>query len=202
MKLTVIIPVYNQENLIKIGLSSIPPRDDIEVIIIDDGSTDGTYNEIRNYQLSSKKNVMIISNFENLGVARSVNKGIDYAFGEYIVLLGADGDYFVNLDKGMEYLDGTDLIYFPLEINSGKIWNPRECAAGSCKFMRREFIGETRNPILKNCEDNEFYKLLKLKNPTEKFLTKEIMYKHYNYPRKGSLVWEVENGLSGRGEEL
>ena len=39
---TVIIPVYNQEELVIKALESIPKRNDIEIIVIDDGSTDKT----------------------------------------------------------------------------------------------------------------------------------------------------------------
>ena len=42
MKVSVIIPVYNQEELIIRCLDSIPKRDDIEIIVINDGSTDKT----------------------------------------------------------------------------------------------------------------------------------------------------------------
>lgn len=193
------MPLYNQENLFRIGLDSIPARDDIEIIIVDDGSTDNSLNEAREYQLNTPKNLIILRNLKNMGVAYSVNRGLDVATGEYIVLLGSDGDYFVNLGIGMEYIDGSDLIYFNFQINSGEFWDIVE---GSCKFMRREFIGETRVPQLHNCEDNAFFKLLRAKNPTEKHLCKEIMYKHYNYPREGSLVWQVEHHLVERGKKL
>ncbi len=202
MKLSVIIPAYNQQNLIKIGLESIPARDDIEIIIVDDGSTDETLSEIRNYQINSPKNVIILHNEENKGVAFSINRGLDVASGEYIVLLGSDGDYFVNLENGMNYLDGTDLVYFPLEINSGRMWRPEDCCAGSCKFMRKEFIGNTRVPLLLNCEDNAFYQLLKRKDPTESILGMDIMYKHYNYPRENSLVWRAEHYIDEKGKQL
>ena len=44
--LTIIIPVYNQETLVIRALESVPKRDDIEVIVIDDGSTDNTWNNL------------------------------------------------------------------------------------------------------------------------------------------------------------
>lgn len=202
MNLTVIMPLYNQERLFKIGLDSIPPRDDIEIIVIDDGSTDNSLHEAREYQQSSEKNIVVLSNKKNRGVAYTVNRGLDIATGKYVVLLGSDGDYFVNLSEGMKYLDGTDLVYFPLEVNSGAMWRPEDCRAGSCKFMRREFIGDIRNPLLLNCEDNEFYKLLEQKDPTESILGSNIMYKHYNYPREGSLVWQVDHWLAEKGKQL
>ena len=198
IKLSVIIPVYNQQGLIRIGLESIPARSDIEIIIVDDCSTDETLLEVRNYQFNSRKNIAVLHNDINRGVAYSINRGLDVATGEYVVLLGADGDYFVNLGNGMNYLD-ADLVYFNLQVNSGEFWDTVE---GSSKFMRREFIGDTRVPLLHNCEDNAFFKLLRAKNPTERHLCKEIMYKHYNYPREGSLVWQVEHNLVEKGKKL
>lgn len=191
------MPLYNQERLFKIGLDSIPPREDIEIIIIDDGSTDDSLEEARNYQLTSPKNITVLRNEKNMGVAYTVNKGIDHARGEYIVLLGSDGDYFVNLDNALNCLE-TDLVYFQMEVNSGEFL---ETKSGSSKFMRREFVGDTRCPLIKNCEDNEFYSLLVKKNPTESYLNRNIMYKHYNYPRRGSLVWNVEHGITQRKEK-
>jgi len=193
------MPLYNQERLFRIGLDSIPARDDIEIIIVDDGSTDNSLEEARNYQLNSKQNIIILANETNKGVAYSVNRGLDVATGEYIVLLGSDGDYFVNLGIGMEYFDDYDLVYFNIQINSGEFWDTNE---GSVKFMKRELIGDTRVPLLHNCEDNAFYRLLLDKSPTEKHLCKEIMYKHYNYPREGSLVWQVQNHLVEKGKKL
>ena len=198
IKLSVIMPLYNQENLFRIGLDSIPARDDIEIIIVDDGSTDNSLEEAKNYQMNSKKNIVVLSNGTNKGVAYSVNRGLDVATGEYIVLLGSDGDYFVNLGIGMEYIDGSDLIYFNLQVNSGEFW---DVVQGSCKFMRREFIGDTRVPLLINCEDNAFFSLLRRKNPIEKHLGRDIMYKHYNYPREGSLAWQVEHHLVEGGKK-
>lgn len=195
--ITVIMPLYNQENLFRIGLDSIPPREDIEIIVIDDGSTDNSLNEVRNYQLNSKKNIVVLHNETNKGVAFTTNVGLDNASGDYIVLLGSDGDYFVNFENAISHLT-EDLIYFPLRINNGQFWDTK---SGSSKFMRREFIGSTRVPLLINCEDNEFYDLLLKKNPSEKYLDKDIMFKHYNYPRKGSLIYNLKNGLNERGEK-
>ena len=180
------------------GLDSIPARDDIEIIVIDDCSTDNSLSEAREYQLHSNKNIVVLHNEKNMGVAYTVNKGLDVATGEYIVLLGSDGDYFVRLENAMEYLD-SDLVYFRFEINDGSFMDGRE---GSSKFMRREFIGDTRVPLLVNCEDNAFYRLLLEKRPTERHLCEAIMFKHYNYPREGSLVWNVEHRITERGKEI
>ena len=200
IKVSVIIPVYNQENLIIKAIDSIPKRDDIEIIVIDDGSTDNTWNSLMEYRSNHEYyfNLIFLYNTENKGVAYTVNKGYNYATGEYVVLLGSD-DYF-NSDKFeeiIEYLDGTDLVYFNLEINNGDIWRltPKNKTGlcGSVKFMRKDFIGDTRCPEDKKAgEDYYFYKELLKKNPTEKFT--DITVKHYNYPREGSLTDLAKKG--------
>lgn len=194
IKISVIIPVFNQEELVIRALESIPKRDDIEIIVIDDGSTDNTWKklvEFKNYR-PYFYNLILLSNDINKGVSYTVNRGYDIARGEYIVLLGSD-DYFID-DKFLEIipmLDNTDLVYFNLEVNSGEVWHINEKTkktfCGSVKFMRREFIGDTRCPEnFRKAEDWFFYNELLKKNPTEKFT--DITLKHYNWPRPNSLT--------------
>ena len=193
IKVSVIIPVYNQEELVIKALDSIPVRDDIEVIVIDDGSTDDTWSVLLEYhKQTSLNNFILLYNEENKGVAHTVNRGYDVANGEYVVLLGSD-DYFITIEfiKALSCLNGRDLVYFNLEVNNGDIWrlNPdtKLGYCGSVKFMRRAFIGDTRNPEDKKAgEDYYFYNQLLAKNPTEIFTN--LVVKHYNYPRQGSLT--------------
>lgn len=193
IKVTVIIPVYNQEELVIKAIDSIPKSDDIEIIVIDDGSTDNTWNNVINYMKEYEdQNIVLLYNPTNKGVAYTVNKGYDNATGEYVVLLGSD-DYFYTdkFEQILKQLDGTDLIYFNLQVNNGDVWRltpeNKSILCGSVKFMRKDFIGDTRNNIEKRvAEDYEFYQELLKKNPTEKFT--DIIAKHYNYPRKGSLI--------------
>jgi len=195
IKVSVIIPVYNEPELVIRALESIPERKDIEIIVIDDCSTDDTWAQIFQWSVgASPKNFSLSSNEENLGVGMTVNKGYDEAEGEYVVLLGAD-DCFIpaKFEQAMNELDGTDLVYFNLQIRDGSIFTLTEETkykyCGSTKFMRREFIGDTRNPNKRVREDWDFYQELMKKNPTEKFTG--ITMKYYNYPREGSLTWQA-----------
>lgn len=198
-KVTVIIPVYNQEKLVIKALESIPEKTDIEIIVIDDKSTDKTYQKVLRYLLHNEdKNILLLQNEENKGVGYTVNKGYDNAKGEYIVLLGSD-DYFYKegFIKCIKELDGTDLVYFDMKVNNGDIWEINESSknvlCGSVKFMRREFVGNTRCPEAKPAgEDRPFYEELLRKEPTEKFT--HIVVKHYNHPRKDSLTDLVRQG--------
>lgn len=195
---TVIIPVYNQEHWIIRAINSIPKRNDIEIIVIDDGSNDNTWNNLLEYRCKNieDRNIILLYNEENKGVGYTVNRGYDIASGEYIVLLGSD-DYFTDaFEESLEELDGTDLVYFNLVDNTGKIWKvtskTKDILVGSVKFMRREFIGDTRCPEIRATEDLQFYQELMKKKPTEKYLDKVI--KHYNFPRENSLTWLNQRG--------
>lgn len=95
MKCSFIIPVYNSEKYIKKCLNSILKQDSynikFEIIIIDDGSTDGTANIICDIQ---KKYPKIIRYYyqKNLGVSISRNKGIKKSRGKYIVFVDSDDE--------------------------------------------------------------------------------------------------------------
>lgn len=199
-KVSVIIPAYNQEKLVIKAIESVPTRDDVEVIVIDDGSSDNTWNNLVDYAKENEnKNLVLLYNQENKGVAYTVNKGYDNAKGLYVVLLGSD-DYFYTdkFNEIMQQLDGTDLIYFNLQVNNGDVWKVtpqnKTGLCGSVKFMKKSFIADTRNPIDKKAgEDLYFYKELLNKNPSEKFT--DITVKHYNYPRENSLTDLVKKGV-------
>lgn len=96
IKLSIIIPVYNASNYIETALQSIINQTitDIEVICINDGSTDNSSEIIEKY--SSKYSYIKLFNQENSGVAIARNKGINEAKGKYIAFLDADDIY---LDK-------------------------------------------------------------------------------------------------------
>ena len=197
---SVIIPVWNQQFLITRTLESIPSRKNIEIIVIDDKSTDNTYKVLLDYKKEHKdKNIKLLHNMENKGVGYTFNRGIDNATGDYIVRIDSDDYFYTNqfnkiIDKE---LDGTDMIYYNLEDNTGRVLevnkNNRKGRCGAVKFIRREFINDTRCPEIRTAEDRAFNDSLLEKQPTEKF-TNRIVY-HYNYPRENSLTDLTKRGL-------
>ena len=94
-EVSVIIPTYNREKFISECVQSVlaqtlPAR---EIIIVDDGSTDATYNILRDLgfnSLSTKKTVLRYFFQQNLGVSSARNLGIKEARSEYIALLDSD----------------------------------------------------------------------------------------------------------------
>ena len=90
---SVIIPLYNSESFISNAVESILNQtySNIEVIVINDGSTDNSYGEVKKYE---SKKVKIFSQ-ENKGASAARNLGLKHARGAYIQFLDAD-DYLSN----------------------------------------------------------------------------------------------------------
>ena len=96
MKLSIIIPFYNALPYFNELLDSLMPQitDDIEVIFVDDASTDESLSAIDKYL--SNYNVYLIKNDSNKGVSYSRNEAIKKARGEYIWFVDADDIIPVN----------------------------------------------------------------------------------------------------------
>jgi len=92
-----IVPVYNEEKVIAETIKSISginyPKDKYEIIIVDDGSTDNTYNEAKRLESSKIK----IFRKENGGCASALNYGISHARGELIAR--SDSDTLISKDS-------------------------------------------------------------------------------------------------------
>jgi len=201
MKVSVIIPVYNQDVLVKRCLDSIPKRSDIEIIVINDGSTDNTLSVLNEYKKEYSK-LKIITYKNNKGVSHARNRGIDRAIGKYIIFIDSD-DYIepdVFNDIVDNDLDFVDIVFYNMIDNNGEEYvvdNHRTMnRVGTFKFVRRDFVGTTRFRVKLQCgEDSLFHTKLMMSNPTFK-CTGKLMY-HYNFPRKGSLTdlyWRNNNG--------
>lgn len=92
MKISVIIPVYNSSTYLRKCLDSVVNQTlkDIEIIVINDGSTDDSKNIIEEYTVKYK-NIIFIDQ-ENKGIGKTRNIGIKKATGEYITFVDSD-DY-------------------------------------------------------------------------------------------------------------
>lgn len=91
IKISAIVPVYNAEEYIERCLKSLISQSigsDIEIIVVNDGSTDRTQKILESYKLKND-NIKIFS-IENNGVSHARNLGIQYAKGEYITFVDAD----------------------------------------------------------------------------------------------------------------
>jgi len=91
MKLSIIMPVYNEkatlEEILK-KVTSIPIHK--EIIVVDDGSTDGTREILQNLRM---KNLNVIYHPKNLGKGSAIRTGIRYVTGDIVLIQDADLEY-------------------------------------------------------------------------------------------------------------
>lgn len=89
-KVSVVLPVFNAEKYIDESVDSVLSQTltDFELIIIDDGSTDGTHTILNSY-LKKDKRIRLIAR-ENKGLIATLNEGIDLSRGEWIARMDAD----------------------------------------------------------------------------------------------------------------
>ena len=104
---SVVIPVYNAENLISLCLDSVLNQTykNIEIIVVNDGSTDSTSDVLNEYQCKSNNiNLQIIHQI-NSGPSVARNVGIRLARGQYIAFLDSDDIWRTDkIEKQMEFL--------------------------------------------------------------------------------------------------
>ena len=116
--LSVVIPVFNVEKYLPECLDSVLNQkyENIEIIAIDDGSTDNSLNILKKYA-KENSNITVLSQ-ENSGPSVARNKGVKYAKGKYVHFLDADDfilpETYSSLIKMM--MDNElDLIQFSAE---------------------------------------------------------------------------------------
>lgn len=98
---SIIVPVYNTESYLEKCLNSILNQTykNIEVIIIDDGSTDNSYKILQEFQNKDKRIILLQQDNSGQGVAR--NKGIEVSKGKYIFFVDSDDKVTENMVEEM-----------------------------------------------------------------------------------------------------
>lgn len=106
-KVSVIIPCYNQSEYIEEAILSVVNQTypNIEIICIDDCSSDNSAQIIKSL-VEQYKNIVFLSNIENVGVVKSRNKAVEVSTGQYILPL--DGDDIISesyIEKAVKILE-------------------------------------------------------------------------------------------------
>lgn len=126
--ISVVMPVYNGEKYIKQAVDSVFAQEvPLELLVIDDGSTDGTEKVLSAY--NGRKDFRYIKNEKNMGAAGSRNRGVREAEGTYIAFLDAD-DWWAEgkLKEQLEVLKRTGAV---LCSTAREMMNPDGSSTGS-----------------------------------------------------------------------
>ena len=112
MKLSVVVPVYNEVDTIVEILRRVLAVDvEKEVIVVDDGSTDGTADRLREFD---DPRVRVVLEPENRGKGWAVRRGIDLSTGDVVIVQDADLEYdprdYLKLIDALEE-DGVEVVY-------------------------------------------------------------------------------------------
>ena len=151
IELSVIIPSFNTKDLLFNCLSSIYQETikvEFEVIIVDNGSVDGSVAMVKN----KFPDIKIIKNKKNLGYAKANNKGIKQAKGKYILFLNSDTVILNNaIEKSLNFMqtgENIDILGCKL-LNKDKTLQPSGGFLPNFRqiFYTMFFINET--PVLK-----------------------------------------------------
>lgn len=107
VNISVLMPVYNAEKYLKTSVESILNQTfgDFEFIVVDDGSTDGSWKILEDYKRKDKR-IIALRNRYNLGTSKTLNRGLAVARGKYLVRMDADDwSYPDRLQRQYDYME-------------------------------------------------------------------------------------------------
>lgn len=155
-KISIIIPVYNVEKYIEESLNSIISQsmrlEDIQVIMVDDNSSDSSYSIMKKYSDKYENFISIKLDTRSGAAGRPRNIGMKYATGKYIMFLDPDDTYTKN---------ACEILYNTIEKNKIKFV--------TANFVYMDITGENKSkPVIsKEIFHSEFIDIEMLKHTTE-----------------------------------
>lgn len=160
-KVSIVIPAYNTENFIAKCLLSLIGQTlkDIEIIVVDDGSTDGTLSIVKQFSESDARIKVISQSNQKQGAAR--NRGVEHARGEYIGFVDSDDwidfEYYEKLYLAAKKYDSDLALATNVRIGNGKTkkrLNITEEVFVTTLQDKIEISNQAKNP----CPTNKIYR--------------------------------------------
>jgi glycosyltransferase involved in cell wall biosynthesis len=192
--ISVLMAVYNTPfHLVKRAIDSVLAQDfnDLELILIDDGSTNDTDNQMLDYAKKHEGKITYIRH-HNCGQSKSINKGIRNCNGKYIAILDADDEYLPNhLGNCMEQMHNADLIastaltivdkeedyYVPDKHDNSRLIHVDDCVLFATLFGTREVFASLQFQNI-YAADAHFFEQAALR-----FRVKKVNLRSYVYYR-------------------
>ena len=148
---SVVMPVYNSQEFLEQAMDSLLGQSlkEIEIIAVDDGSTDGSLEILKKYKKEDYRVSVYTQQNQYAGVAR--NLGLSKAKGEYVIFLDSDDFFEENLlkdtyNKGKR--NSADIVLF-----TANIYNHETKKRWRSGGLRTEFLPEKESFCYKDCPD-------------------------------------------------
>lgn len=188
---SIIIPHYNIPDLLARCLRSIPEREDVQVIVVDDNSPNqGAY--LSTIPELKRKNVEFYPNKDGLGAGHVRNVGLSHAKGKWIVFSDSDDFFVENISEIFDkYVDETsDILYF----------NIKSCDSNDVT----KILSENRERLFelyKNTGDDRYFRIC-YTEPWGKFIKHQLIKdNHIQFQEtkaNNDLLFAMKSGLSAK----
>ena len=191
--ISVIMSVYNDENNVANAIQSILDQtfEDFEFLIIDDCSTDNTYEEMTKFLNDSR--VKLYVNEENIGLTKSLNKLIEESSGKYIFRQDSDDISFNNrLDEQIKILETKDVktcTTRAIDINNNKI------IPGLSSWIPKKITMKFKNPYIHGTLAIEKLLLNSIGNYSEEFYYSQDFRLYLDLLQKNEKIYEIKKPL-------
>lgn len=125
---SIIIPHKNIPDLLQRCLDSIPKRDDVQIIIVDDNS-DSEKVDFEHFPGINHSNTEVYFDKTGRGAGRARNVGIEHAKGEWLIFSDADDVFtkgFIEILEKLNEKEDSDIVYFDIESRDSETLEPNE----------------------------------------------------------------------------
>lgn len=152
---SVIIPTYNRQNMIGRCVNSVvnSTYKTIEIIIVDNASTDDTLSILKDIKKQSNANIRILSLAKNVMAAGGRNVGIMNAKGEYLLFVDDDNEIYPDMiEMLVREMEGDSSVGLaaPLAFNNGRTWTTSisyNWWTSRCYDTFSECVGKTQDEV-------------------------------------------------------
>lgn len=191
--ISVVMPVFNNEELVKESIKSVLNQsfENFEFLIIDDGSTDKTYSVLKEYE--SDNRVKLYKNNKNIGLTKSLNKLIEISRGAYIFRQDSDDISFperfkIQLDilKTSKYKVCT-----ARAINSEN----NKVIPGISSWLPKSITMKYKNPYIHGTLAVEKNLLNSIGNYNEEYFYSQDYKLYVDILHKGEKIFEIKTPL-------
>lgn len=173
MKISVVTVVYNSENTIEETLCSVINQSykNIEYIVIDGGSTDGTIEEI----VKNKQVIKLFISEPDQGIYDAMNKALKLASGDFLIFMNAGDTFFSNnaIEEFVKVITNKDAVYYGDAIYINRLTNKTNLRGG---YFNKYRLAKTNI-----CHQTIFYP--------------KVVFKSYTYNLKYKLFADWANNM-------